>query len=195
MIEMIGDFDSGQDRLEGDQREAVVRVVACLLTRFDLSVEAVRFHNQMSHKSCPGSSVNYRSFLNEVRTCLTESARPAEAAGGGARVVEERPFGTEALLIHEALEAVGTAARSTDAWDAELPEEGDRERYERFISASTGRVVSRGSGDGAGRLTPDILHELRQHVVNLNQGQFSNDGVFQTQRADIDAMSAREPQV
>jgi hypothetical protein len=187
MIEMIGDFDAGQDRLEGNQRQAVVRAVACLLNRFGLSVEAVRFHNQMSHKTCPGSSMNYRSFLNEVQTSLSESARTA-GEPPSVRSPADRPFGNESLLIHEALDAVGTAARTVDSWDAELSEEGDRHRYDTFVAAARGRASARGGSDGAGRLTPDILQELRKHVVNLNQGQFSNDGVFQTQRADIDAM-------
>src|SRR5688572_25565220 len=34
MIEMIGDFDAGQDRFEGRQRDATLDVVAQLLTRF-----------------------------------------------------------------------------------------------------------------------------------------------------------------
>ncbi|WP_447600573.1 caspase family protein [Nitrospira sp. Nam80] len=185
MIEMIGDFDTGQDRLEGNQREAVLHVIAHLLNRFGLSVEAVRFHNQMSHKSCPGSSMNHRSFLDEVQGRLTESARATEAPQG-MRSPADRPFGNETLLIHEALEASGVPARTADSWDAEPSEEGDR--YDTFVAAARGRAIARGGGDGAGRLTPDILHKLREHVVNLKQGQFSTDGLFQTRRADVDAM-------
>ena len=154
MIEMIGDFDAGQDRLEGNQREAVLRVVTCLLSRFDLSVGAVRFHNQMAHKSCPGSSMSYRSFLDEIRTCLTGLTQPPDHARR-ARASADRPFDAEALPMHEALKSLGTEAGADDSWDAEPSEEGDCHRYEAFVAASTDRAAGKEGGDGAGRCSDE----------------------------------------
>jgi hypothetical protein len=68
MIEMIGDFDVGRDRLQGAQRAAVMEVIARVQRRFGLPAEALRFHNQMSGKTCPGSSLSRAQVVAEVAT-------------------------------------------------------------------------------------------------------------------------------
>ena len=57
MIEVIGDFDFGQDRFDGAQRAATIGLIAAVQRRFGLPVEALRFHNEMSAKSCPGTAM------------------------------------------------------------------------------------------------------------------------------------------
>lgn len=37
-------------------------------------------------------------------------------------------------------------------------------------------------------LTPEMLAELRPHVVNLNQGRFSDEGLFRTSQSDVDTI-------
>ena len=62
MFEMIGDFDHGHDRFEGEQRRVALAVIALVQKKFNLAPETLRFHNQMSTKSCPGSSLNYQEI-------------------------------------------------------------------------------------------------------------------------------------
>jgi hypothetical protein len=74
MFELVGDFDEGRDSLDGVQRSSAISVVACLQTRFNLAPESLRFHNQMStFKTCPGTSICYEAFLEEVRAYLNSS--------------------------------------------------------------------------------------------------------------------------
>lgn len=82
MIEMIGDFDVGRDRLEGAQRAAVMDVIARVQRRFGLPAEALRFHNQMSGKTCPGSSLSRAQVVAEVATRHVALGPPAPRDAG-----------------------------------------------------------------------------------------------------------------
>ncbi|MGZ3215822.1 peptidoglycan recognition protein family protein [Paracoccus sp. T5] len=67
MFETIGDFDKGKDVLQGEQLQSVLTVTATILIAFGLKPwTAVKFHNQMSQKTCPGSSIDRTSFINAV---------------------------------------------------------------------------------------------------------------------------------
>src|SRR4029079_4032190 len=67
MIETIGNFDLGHDSFGGDQRDAVIEVIARVQRRHGLTPEAVTFHNQMSQKSCPGTSIKKDDVIEAVR--------------------------------------------------------------------------------------------------------------------------------
>jgi hypothetical protein len=66
MFETIGDFDVGKDPLSGAQLDTVVLVIATLMQRFNLNNSSLRFHNEMSTKSCPGSSVKKQDILDAI---------------------------------------------------------------------------------------------------------------------------------
>ena len=85
MIEVLGDFDLGNDRLEGAQLEATLQSVGFLQEFFyqvDITTNphvgktkqtvsrsyqrqqpGIRFHNEMDPKSCPGTSIS-KSILD-----------------------------------------------------------------------------------------------------------------------------------
>ena len=73
MVEMVGNFDTpgtgefnnlGYDKLEGEQLKAII-----LLARyFDEKKRYVRFHNENSTKTCPGTSVDKVDFMSIVRS-------------------------------------------------------------------------------------------------------------------------------
>jgi hypothetical protein len=69
MLEMVGNFDLGADRLEGAQRDATVAVIRGVQARFRLPAEALLFHRDVpqTEKSCPGSSVVKAEMLALVR--------------------------------------------------------------------------------------------------------------------------------
>jgi len=62
-VEMIGDFDKGQDRLEGWQRESIIG----LAKYFDSKGKYIRFHRENAAKTCPGSGIDKDEFMAEVR--------------------------------------------------------------------------------------------------------------------------------
>jgi peptidoglycan hydrolase-like protein with peptidoglycan-binding domain len=61
-VEMVGNFDVGNDVFEGAQKEAMLK----LAKYFRDQNKYVRFHNENSAKSCPGTSVDKTEFLREV---------------------------------------------------------------------------------------------------------------------------------
>jgi hypothetical protein len=192
MFEMIGDFDQGCDRLEGHQRVAVIGVIASVQNKFGLPIESLRFHRAMTDKTCPGSGVDYQEMLAEV-----QEARAQLAVHVDARAVNWA--GPESSPVDERLEDILYAwsrnvMRREDATDGE-PEESEMTPEQiRLITGQEGMTVPvpgaravRGGGDGQD-LTPELLDALRPHVINLNQGTFSPEGIFRTTREDVDAM-------
>ena len=66
-VEMIGDFDSGQDKLQGNQKEAIIELSRYFRKRF--GENSIKFHNEGPNvaKTCPGSGISKVKFLEEVR--------------------------------------------------------------------------------------------------------------------------------
>lgn len=70
--EMLGNFDTkdngefnslGYDKFEGAQKESMM----ILARHFYLKKKYIRFHNENSDKSCPGTSINKSAFIGEVK--------------------------------------------------------------------------------------------------------------------------------
>src|SRR5271165_885186 len=113
MFEMIGDFDLGGDPFVDPQRHAAIAVVALLQKRFGLPPESLRFHNQMSAKTCPGTQISYQPFLADV-------AKQKTAGADGSR---DLIFGEDATEAREAVRLMVDGylppARSTVADEGE----------------------------------------------------------------------------
>jgi N-acetylmuramoyl-L-alanine amidase len=82
MFEVIGNFDHGQDRLEGGQLASVVTVIETVQARFQLPVQALLFHHEVpqTEKSCPGSSVDKAELLCRVKSERMSVRRPVTVA-------------------------------------------------------------------------------------------------------------------
>lgn len=172
MIEVIGDFDEGRESLSDAQKKTVLEVLARLHVRHGLHPETLCFHNQMSGKTCPGSSVSRDVLVQE----LASEIQALEAQPRGAR--RALPFGEEMTEAAQLTERVTRAMVESDGLpedpaDAELGEEESA-----AVGASRGKL----------RLTEEILDKLRPHVVNLRQGAFSDGGLFENTSEDVDAL-------
>lgn len=64
-IEMIGNFDKGQEKLEGVQLYAVKKLIEGLFEIFH--TDQLIFHNEYAHKTCPGSSLRKEMFLDKTQ--------------------------------------------------------------------------------------------------------------------------------
>lgn len=184
MIEMVGDFDIGRDPFDGPQRAAAARVVAGLLVKHGLSSREVRFHNEFSSKSCPGTSIDQDTFREEVDAARREllAARETDVegedgAGDGARPFAPRfytAFGVDVEIPEEEVVDDGELT-----YDDEGPWTTD---------AADAAVDPSSRGGGSDRL-PDLdqkgLCRLRRHVVNLSMGQLSEDD-FTTTPEELD---------
>ncbi|MFE4524758.1 hypothetical protein ACFRCQ_22070 [Cytobacillus firmus] len=62
--EMVGDFDIGEDKLEGKQRDAILKVAKF----FNDQNKYIRFHRENAPwKSCPGTGIDKDEFMEQVR--------------------------------------------------------------------------------------------------------------------------------
>lgn len=68
MLEVIGNFDKGFDRLEGAQRDAAVGVIDIVQRHFKLPVQALLFHREVPQttKTCPGTSIEKFDIMAAV---------------------------------------------------------------------------------------------------------------------------------
>lgn len=178
MFETIGDFDRGMDVLDGPQRAAVMDVICLVQKRFGLGPDALMFHNQMAHKSCPGTAIDRAAFVQQVRD------HQISVAAGDRRDAAAGPFGSSMLASSEAVERAtellnSGEARGMDGDDAEL-DYGDDAR-----SDWAREHTARGSGEA---IDADVLESLRPHVINLRMGRFSSDGAMTTTSGDVDAL-------
>lgn len=188
MFEVIGDFDIGRDKLDGEQRKTVIEVIAQVQRQFSLPPETLRFHNAMSSKSCPGSSIGREELLREVRERLEQLARGADTP----REARRSPFPPEA-------DATTDAVEKALAWfGREVPPYVDSPNAEPLYE-DTGRGFSAESVVPTERapegLTTAKLLALRPHLVNLNAGKFSSDGEWDTTEGEVDAIFDHDLQV
>jgi hypothetical protein len=185
MIEMIGDFDTGQDPFDGSQKDTTLKVLASLLDRFELAVEAIHFHNAMSGKTCPGTAIPRDVLLGEVQPLRGQNFRAAADDRAGA------PFGEDAEAMFQALvflrgDGADPLARSiarVERWDAEPPESDQpltalRNAEVALAAASRDEVPA--------EFTPAIKEALRPYLVNLTRGVLSTSGEFTTSLADVE---------
>ena len=91
MFETIGNFDRGNDLLEGAQLDTVVAVIALVQERFGLPPETLRFHRQMTdRKSCPGTGVRRDDILAKVQAHAEAGERIF--ADGGRPAADDMPL-------------------------------------------------------------------------------------------------------
>ena len=180
MFEMIGNFDQGSDKLEGEQLKTTLEVIARIQKKFQLPPDCLIFHNAMSTKTCPGNSVDFTNIINQVRN-LHSSLSETRAVF---RDLSDAPFGENALeinqVIKESIELLSRVPAREEAGDAELNHDEAEARAALQITSE----ATRGLAD----LTPFMIEALRPHLVNLNMGQFSSEGDWKTTRGDVDAI-------
>jgi hypothetical protein len=195
MIEMIGNFDTGGNPFRKPQRDAALAVLAALVDRFVLPTSAIRFHNEMSGKTCPGSAIDRTELLaavDDLRGALGRDAGTAapspfaeqdDALWHARAFLARRPDDTGARV------AIAEPFHVKETHDAEPPEAETEPTRSRALSAANAlESAARAGRDVDVALTPEIREALRPHVVNLTRGRFSSTGEFTTTKADVDRM-------
>lgn len=184
MFEIIGDFDVGQDPFAGEQKHTVLSVIALVQKRFKLTPETLRFHNSMSAKTCPGKAIDYQTTLRETAEIRAQlDAQPATRA-----TAKNFPFNDSARAIFQVIDTLRVPAAATVA-DRDV--EGcrhDHQAEEEFSRSTVAGPTPDGTRGGGDQLTPEVLHQLQPHVINLNLGRLSSGGRFKTRAADVDAI-------
>ena len=184
MIEMVGDFDTGQDPFDGEQRTAALTVVAHLMRAFGLKDDALKFHHQLSHhKSCPGTAISRADFLKAVHAVPQSRAKSAG------------PFRREHLLGADVIRGGTTSDHDATAAVPENEAAGDAiEALARVVAADAQRRVRGQSPRVLGRTALPANRGggdwsvLKPHVINLAKGELSEGGDFSTTAADVAAI-------
>ena len=174
MVAVVGDFDRGMDTFSNSQRAAVLDASRLVQTKFGLAPDALLFHSEIAHKRSPPISIDRPEFLEALRT-----HQPSIHAGARG---DPALFGPSALASSEAVAQAITLltelgdTRSTEPNDAEIGYGGEW------------RSLRESAAPRAPELGPEDIEELRPHVVNLRQGQFSSDGKMTTTSGDVEAL-------
>lgn len=169
MIEMIGDFDVGQDELKGAQKDAVQAVIVAVLRKFGLDERAVRFHNEFAPKTCPGTSLDLAVFRQEIAALLAGSRGISLPL-----VAEDAP--DDAADDERAMAAPNDAA--DEPAYAEVPEEPWMLAQQAFLADAIT------PGDARAPVPPGDA--LMRHVVNLSKGVLSREGDIATSENTLD---------
>ena len=181
MFEMIGDFDMGADRFEGKQRATAIGVVAMLQQAFDLSPTTLKFHNMLSGKTCPGSSIDYQRTLDDVMRARREMGRARRALAES-----EPPFHPDALVANantaELIEDMTSRGHAVmAAFEADADACAHHQHHD-------GQAREQYAGQGRRDAVPTRQPDLRPHLVNLSMGELSNSGQWATTREDVEAI-------
>lgn len=78
MIEMIGNFDKGHDKLEGKQLESALMVYNHLVR----NGAKILFHREKAAKSCPGTGINKSEFVRAVNNYNGKTVQPSSSSDG-----------------------------------------------------------------------------------------------------------------
>jgi hypothetical protein len=202
MIEIVGDFDTGRDLLDGPQRQAVVDVSAALLDVCGLTTAAVMFHRELgSPKTCPGTGVDKPALLREIQTALT-ARRGGRAAPRGKTAKGRRKPAAAAARLEEGLELplsreflLGGAAAEPEAgvigfesWEVQendVAAQAIEDEARARVRVSLGEP--RDAAAALARTRPE-WQALRPYVVNLSQGRLSQGGEFDMPAGAIDGI-------
>lgn len=164
-IAVFGEFGPGSDPLQGQQRKSVVEVIAHLRHHFGLAQSAVVDAVTLSDgQSLPGFT-DWKEIVKESESLKTQ------VKGEG----KEEPFGDGHSVVFSVIEGLKSGP---------CPTEEHHEVVTRWVGHahhSSSRQLSRGS-----KITPDDKRRMRPHVINSNNGGFSTDSFFNTEKSDID---------
>ena len=184
MIEIVGDFDVGNEAFDGVQKQVAIECVADLLIAFPAA--DVKFHNELgSPKTCPGTSIDKAALVAEIDARVREKQAEPRAA---ARARAASPFAvpTDAGSLYRA--TVGELG-PIDAESAAVPEHDAVLRWNEprahVHEPSRAPLLQETSDFERGG---EDWSELRPHVVNLSKGRLSTGGEFEMDAGSIDAI-------
>jgi hypothetical protein len=180
MLELLGNFDQAKDPFDGAQRDTAISAVAILQEKFQLPLESLRFHSQLSTgRTCPGNGVDYNLMLREVHDKRSSFGSPP----------------VEHVSVIAAGHVAGSRSKSRSIADKELLAEPSCDSMSReeqlFYSGDEGYTQPatgvRGLTAARGLNTAD-LSALRPYVVSMRQGEWDTEGIFNSTPGDVDAL-------
>lgn len=155
MVSVVGDFDDDNDKFDGAQREATLRVIALIQDRFELKAESLQFHNMLgTSKTCPGSGISYSEIVVAVR-----------ALRGTSPPRSRRQESRNRTALRDWL----SAAPRVDA-------------EQTVHEPNCCKLAPHGRAARGGEFDLDIL---RPHVINIWNGRFSTGGAYSSSAKQV----------
>jgi Caspase domain/N-acetylmuramoyl-L-alanine amidase len=169
MIEIVGDFDIGQDRFEGTQADATYQAVAAICQAFEIPIKNIRFHREFNRlKTCPGSSLDLAAFRHDVEA---EYKKLLKITNTGATIRSDY---------------LQSAVRPLDVTRAVIVENGELD-YD--ASAQTSWVKNTQTRGVFGpEFSSKEIKFFNNHVVNTSSGRLSKDGYYSNSIDTIEAL-------
>lgn len=177
MIEMVGNFDIGGDRLDGAQRDAMAGVLGAVCVRFQLATGAVHAHASLQGGiTCPGSSLfvgaagatawdqllrDANATIAGMSTALASARALAPAAGYASVRALTHVRSAVPLVYADGLPAEAGAPEDCRGLDVTFP---------------TGPGSTDATGAPRGAVDPRF-GPIEPHVVNTAQGLLFDDTV------------------
>ena len=168
MIEMIGDFDRGRERPTDAQKRATLAVIKAVQDKFGLTPQHLRFHNEMSSKSCPGETQDKAAWIADIAAFKSRGASDK----------------SRAAFPDSAPQTAGVIAAMNPG--AEQREDMANAEHQPGLDSVRAAGGEAGRGPQARGIDPKVLEALADHIVNLTQGRFSTGGTVQTDETDVD---------
>jgi len=175
MIEMVGDFDTGEDPFDGAQRDAAIATVAHLARTFGVADDDIKFHNQLTNqKTCPGTGIERADFVKQVRALASKKRKEAKTL-----FRPEQLLGSDVIRPAQLAEVITNLAPPENAAAAAAIETHTRD-FARDLQARARSAGPRAVGAmtfNAARSNSEWTM-LRPHVINLAKGELSQSGEF-----------------
>ena len=202
MIEIVGDFDTGHDVLDGAQRLAVIDVVAAILGIWRLSPADIFFHNELgSSKTCPGTSVIKKELSREIQIALDatrattrgdkkKGKKGSPAKQASAKTTVALPFAREFLLRSGVVAEAGAPAPNHQSWGVQEHDLSAREIEQNARSRVRASMQLPRDFATALERSNAKWDRLRPHVVNLTKGRLSQGGEFEMPADALDNIVA-----
>lgn len=75
-VEMLGNFDNGHDKLQGDQLNSILRVIKYFIDKY--GENSIKFHREGPGvtKTCPGTSLNKAKLIQDAKNLGRENNMP-----------------------------------------------------------------------------------------------------------------------
>ena len=183
MIEVVGDFDVAQDRLEGEQLRALVDSLAALADSFALdaldasNVEAwLHPHTRFAAKSCPGTGVYTDSGGWQALNHPVEgSATLPELV---VRSIPKDSLDPVSIAARRSSRGAGERSNWSAAEDLGVPEHDEEIGVQIALDADRFSREARGMDSGPVTRGEEIV--LAHHVVNSRLGELSSSGYVTT---------------
>lgn len=112
MMEMIGNFDKGNDPFEDPQKHSAIKLAHYFLSRGT----KIMFHREKATKTCPGTGIDKKMFINEARAFKDSRSKrkfiPSPVHESGSSVLKIGDRGLESERLQSRLVDLGYSVGS-----------------------------------------------------------------------------------